>query len=103
MVKVGLHTKLKPGAESEYEAAHAEVWPEVLAGMRAVGITNWTIFRDGLDLFHYIECEDYDAAIAQLSEDPVDQRWQQKMQPLTETSHDLSGEGRDRMRLIFEL
>jgi L-rhamnose mutarotase len=102
-MKVGLHTRLKPGAEERYEAYHAAVWPEVLERIRAAGITRYLIFRDGLDLFHFIECEDYDRSIAQLAEDPVNLRWQAEMAPMMAIAHDFSGKSGDRLPLIFEL
>ena len=101
--KIGLHTRLKEGAVERYEQYHAAVWPEVLEGIRGAGVTRWIIFRDGLDLFHYVECEDYDKAMAELAKSPLDQRWQAEMAPLMEVAHDLSGAGGDRLRIIFEL
>jgi len=98
---VGLRTRLKPGMEEPYDAAHAAVWPEILAAQQAVGIKRWLIFRDGLDLFHSIECEDYEGAIAQLAQLPINQRWQAEMAQYTEVAHDYSGAASDRMRLIF--
>ena len=103
MMTVGLHTRLKAGVEERYDAAHAAVWPEILAGMRRVGITRWQIFRDGLDLFHVIECVDYDRAFAELARDPVNQRWQAEMAPMMAVAHDYSGGSRDRLPIIFEL
>ena len=50
-MKVGIHTRLKPGAVERYEQYHREVWPDVLAAIRRSGITEYLIFRDGLDLF----------------------------------------------------
>lgn len=100
---VGLHTRLKPGMEAEYDAAHAAVWPELLDAIRAAGVTRWLIFRDGLDLFHAIECDDYDGAIATLGRNPVNQRWQAEMARFTEVAHDYSGVSADRLPLIFEL
>ena len=102
-MKVGLHTRLKPGAEERYEEYHRNVWPEVLAANRRVGVTKYVIFRDGLDLFHYIECADFDRALAELASDPVNLRWQAEMAPMMEVAHDLSGSGGDRLRIIFEL
>jgi L-rhamnose mutarotase len=101
-VKVGLHTRLKPGAEQRYEQYHARVWPEVLAGIRAAGVRQWVIFRDGLDLFHYVECEDYDRAMAELARSEVDRRWQAEMAPLMEVAHDVGGGGGQLIK-IFEL
>jgi L-rhamnose mutarotase len=102
-MKVGLRTRLKPGAEERYEQYHAAVWPEILAGIRGAGVTKWVIFRDGLDLFHYVECEDYDRAMAELAKSEVDKRWQAEMAPMMEMAHDLSGSGGDKLRIIFEL
>lgn len=102
-MKIGLHTKLKAGAEERYEEYHRNVWPEVLAGIRSVGITKYVIFRDGLDLFHYIECDDYEHAIGELAKSPLNQRWEAEMAPMTTVAHDFSGKGSDRMSLIFDL
>src|SRR2546430_5078905 len=52
------------------EEYHRAVWPEVLEAIKRSGISRYFIFRDGLDLFHFIECDDYDRAIAQLAKDP---------------------------------
>lgn len=102
-MNVGLHTRLKPGAEERYEHAHQAVWPEILAAIRATGISKWLIFRDGLDLFHYIECQDYERAIAELARNPVNQRWQAEMAPMMAVAHDYSGSSSDRLPIIFEL
>jgi L-rhamnose mutarotase len=101
--RVGLHTRLRAGAETEYDALHRAVWPDVLDAIGRVGITRWLIFRDGLDLFHYVECDDYEAAIAELAADPVNVRWQAEVAPLMEKAHDYSGESSDRLPVIFDL
>ncbi|MDQ2942714.1 MAG: L-rhamnose mutarotase [Candidatus Dormibacteraeota bacterium] len=103
MTQVGLHTKLKPGAVEGYEEYHRAVWPDVLEAIRRVGITKYVIFRDGLDLFHYIECEDYARAIAELATDAVNIRWQAEMAPMMAVAHDFSGKSSDRLPMIFEL
>jgi L-rhamnose mutarotase len=102
-MEVGLHTRLKPGAEERYDEAHAAVWPEILEANRHAGIRTWLIFRDGLDLFHYIECDDYERAIAELSALPINQRWQAEMAPLMAVAHDYSGGASDRLPVIFRL
>ena len=102
-MNVGLHTRLKPGAEARYEEAHRAVWPEILAAIRVAGITKWLIFRDGLDLFHYIECEDYERAIAELARNPINERWQAEMAPMMAVAHDYSGASSDRLPIIFNL
>jgi L-rhamnose mutarotase len=102
-MNVGLHTRLKPGAEAEYDALHEAVWPEVLDAIGAAGVTKWRIYRDGLDLFHYIECQDYERTISELAELDVNRRWQAAVAPLMEAAHDYSGEGSDRLPLVFAL
>jgi L-rhamnose mutarotase len=102
-MEVGLHTRLRPGVEARYEEYHRAVWPDVLKAIQRVGITKYVIFRDGEDLFHYIECEDYDRAIADLARDPVNIRWQAEMAPMMAVAHDFSGESSDRLPLIFRL
>ena len=102
-MRVGIHTRLKPGEVERYEGYHRAVWPEVLAAIKRVGIHEYYIFRDGLDLFHYIECDDYERAIAELATDPVNIRWQAEMAPMMAVAHDYSGGSRDRMPLIFQL
>jgi L-rhamnose mutarotase len=102
-MQVGLHTRLKPGVEQRYEDYHRAAWPDVLEAIRRVGITKYVIFRDGLDLFHYIECADYDRAIADLAKDPVNIRWQAEMAPMMAVAHDFSGKSSDRLPIIFQL
>lgn len=102
-MEVGLHTRIKPGAEERYEQYHREVWPEVLNEIRRSGITKYVIFRAGLDLFHYIECEDYDRAMAEIAKDPSSMRWEAEIATMMAVTHDFSGEGSDRMKKIFEL
>jgi L-rhamnose mutarotase len=102
-MNVGLHTRLKPGSEARYEQAHQAVWPEILAAIRGAGVRKWLIFRDGLDLFHYIECDDYERAIAELARNPVNQRWQAEIAPMMAVAHDYSGRSSDRLPIIFEL
>jgi len=92
-VRVALHTRLRPGAEEAYEAAHREVPAELLAAIRSAGAREWTIWRSGLDLFHVIECEDYERLISELAALPVNVAWQARMAELLETVHDYGSEG----------
>lgn len=102
-MNVGIHTRLKQGAVERYEEYHRAVWPEVLEAIKRAGIRRYLIFRDGLDLFHFIECDDYDRAIAELAAEPVNVRWQAEMAPMMAVAHDYSGHSSDRLPLIFEL
>ncbi|HEU4426066.1 MAG TPA: L-rhamnose mutarotase, partial [Pilimelia sp.] len=59
MQRVALHTRLKPGREAEYDAVHAVIPAELDAALRAAGVRTWRIWRDGQDLFHVVEVDDY--------------------------------------------
>lgn len=102
-MQVGLHTRLKPGEEDRYESYHRAVWPEVIAAIEKAGITRYFIFRDGLDLFHFIECEDYERAIAEIAKDPTSMKWEAEIAQMMAVTHDFTGESTDRMRKIWEL
>ena len=69
--------------------------PALTAAIRAAGVTGWTIWRSGTDLFHLIDCEDYPAVLAELASQPVNIAWQARMAELLETAHDYSADGGD--------
>ena len=89
-MRIALHTRLKPGAEADYEAAHREVPPELVAAIRAAGAREWTIWRSGTDLFHVIDCTDYAALLAELADLPVNIAWQARMAEMLDVVHDYS-------------
>jgi L-rhamnose mutarotase len=97
---VGLRTQLKPGMEDAYEKAHAQVWPELLVAQRELGIERWLIFRDGVDLFHTVQCENFDQAVAALATLPIDQRWQAEMARYVVVASDGKGAAVERLRLV---
>jgi L-rhamnose mutarotase len=92
-MRVALHTRIKPGAEAAYEAAHREVPDELRQAIRRAGAREWTIWRSGLELFHVLECDDYGRLLAELSELPVNVAWQARMAELLETVHDYGPAG----------
>ena len=50
--------ELKPGNEAIYRQKHDEIWPEMVETLHRFGIRNYSIFRRGLTLFAYLECDD---------------------------------------------
>jgi len=98
---IGLRTRLRPGMEEAYEGAHAEVWPELVAVQRELGIHHWHIFRHGEELFHMVECDDFDRASAALAVHPIDQRWQAEMARYVVAADDARGAAVDRLRLVY--
>ena len=102
MERIALHTRLKPGREQEYEDVHAVIPRELDAALRAAGVTDWRIWRDGRDLFHLVECEDYRGMRDQLREHPANVPWQARMAELLEVADDYGGTDRG-LRLVWEL
>jgi L-rhamnose mutarotase len=76
-VRMASVIRLRPEKEAEYRALHADAWPSVLAKLREVHVSNYSIFlRDGL-LFSYLEYggDDFEADMAAVAADPETQRW----------------------------
>ncbi|MEC3915880.1 L-rhamnose mutarotase [Nocardia sp. CDC160] len=101
-MRIALHTRLKPGSEAEYEAAHRAVPAELVAAIRAAGATEWTIWRSGTDLFHVIDCESYDKLLGELAGLPVNIEWQRHMATFLAVPHDYS-DGDAGLPVVWEL
>jgi len=74
--------RVRPDRIDDYVAAHRDVWPEMLEALRGAGIRNYTIFRDGNQVFGYFEADDLEAAARFLADQPVCTRWQDAMAEL---------------------
>jgi L-rhamnose mutarotase len=92
-MRIALHTSVRADRVDEYERAHAAVPVELTDEIRAAGVTGWTIWRSGTDLFHVIDCADYPAMLAALRDSPVNATWQARMAELLDTPHDYSAAG----------
>jgi len=92
-MRVALHTKVRGDRIAQLEAAHRKVPAELSDAIRAAGATSWTIWRSGTDLFHLVECDDYQKMLAELEKLPVNIAWQARMTQLLDVTHDYLGEG----------
>ena len=45
--------QLRRGSEAVYDTAHAQIWPELIAEMRAGGVETFVIYRSGLEVFAF--------------------------------------------------
>lgn len=102
MQTVAVHTRLRAGAEQEYEARHERIPDPLDARLRAAGVHSWRIWRDGRDLFHVIEVDDYRAMRRALAADPVNVSWQERMAQLLDVVDDYSGDD-DGLPLVWAL
>jgi L-rhamnose mutarotase len=74
--------RVKPERIDDYVAAHERVWPEMLQALREAGIRNYSIFRDGNQVFGYFEADDLSKAADYLDGQEVSARWQDAMADL---------------------
>lgn len=102
MQRIALHTRLAPGMEEEYERVHAVIPTDLDAALREAGVHAWRIWRDGRDLFHVVEVEDYQRMRHFLSDHPANVPWQARMAALLEVEDDYSGDDSG-IGLVWEL
>jgi L-rhamnose mutarotase len=99
--RVAFVLRVRPDRIDEYVAAHRNVWPEMLDALRAAGIHNYSIFRDGNQVFGYFETEDIAATERYLASQEVVGRWQDAMADLLEER--VPDEGPPSLEEIFRL
>jgi len=102
MQRIALHTRLKPGKEEEYEKVHAVIPEDLDAALREAGVRAWRIWRDGQDLFHVVEVEDYQRMRTLLRDHPANVPWQARMAELLAVEDDYSGDDMG-IPLVWEL
>jgi L-rhamnose mutarotase len=78
----------KPGYEEEYKKRHLAVYPELEAALKEAGISNYSIFMDGKQLYAYLETDDFNRSMKLLAEHPANQRWQAYMSDIMVTDQD---------------
>ena len=80
-MRYALHSLVREGHESGYDDTHATIPDDLVATFARVGITDWTIWRSGRDLFHLVESDDLPAALDALEGDPANTAWQATIGP----------------------
>ena len=104
MPRVAFRLRIKPGKEEAYDIAHKNVWPALLAKLREVGISDYSIFRRDQEVILVMHVNDFDAAWTALEQDPINLKWQQEMSALFEPTTGLKpGERFPMMNEVFYL
>jgi len=86
MKRIGFLLKVRQDKLAEYKQHHTAVWAEMLDALRRTGWHNYSIFarKDGL-LFGYFETPDsFQAALAGMSQEEINTKWQEFMSPYFE-------------------
>jgi L-rhamnose mutarotase len=96
-----------PALIARYRTEHANAWPEVLARLREVGVTEMKIFLLGRRMFMYCETRDgFDPAtdFNRSNDDPTYRRWDELMRTMQERVGEAKpGEWWAMMQLVFDL
>ena len=100
--RLALHTRLRPDAIATYEAEHEVIPADLDAALRDAGVTSWRIWRDGVDLFHDVECDDIARMWSFLDRHPANIPWQQQISRLLDLNVDYST-GDSALHLVWEL
>ena len=101
--RIGFTMRVLPGQEAEYRRRHEAVWPELLADLRAAGARNYSIFLRGLDLFAYLEVDDFDRFTRQMGGSEANARWQAEMAELIDPLTDPATGFHTRIPEVFHL
>jgi L-rhamnose mutarotase len=77
---------------AEYEALHADPWPEMMAAIEEAGMRNYSGFRRGGSVVYYGEFyPDMDTAFARIGQTEVNGRWGQAFEGIITTITDAQG------------
>jgi L-rhamnose mutarotase len=79
MQRIAFLMRIQPGTEEEYQHRHDQIWPQMLAELKAAGCHNYSIFRSDLHLFAYLEVEDLDRYRMHLAASEVAAKWESYM------------------------
>lgn len=76
MERILFSMEIRPGTEAEYKRRHDEIWPEMVQILREAGISNYSLFRRGTEIFGYAECvPDAETAFNAAGATEVNRRW----------------------------
>jgi L-rhamnose mutarotase len=90
--QIALHTVLKPGRETDYDAVHRVIPAELVTALVENGVADWRIWRAGQHVFHLVDVRDYRAMRAGLRDLPVNVAWQEQIAELFDVADDYSGD-----------
>ena len=68
------------GKKEEYIKRHNNIWPELVALLKEAGISNYSIWITGNEVFGYYECEKgAEYAAKKQAESPIVDKWNEYM------------------------
>jgi L-rhamnose mutarotase len=78
-MRYAFHLIIDKNKANEYDERHKNVWESLKAVIKEAGVKNYSIFRDGADVFGYWECENLEETIKKINNSVVNTQWQMYM------------------------
>jgi L-rhamnose mutarotase len=104
MEKYAWKAVIKEGCKEEYQRRHDNIWPELVEVLKNAGISNYTIWNTGNELFGYYECDKgVDFAAKKQSESPVVKKWDEYMKDILIMETDPVTKAQPMLIKVFEL
>ena len=76
MERICFYFEIFEGMEDEYKKRHDQIWPELVADIKAAGFHNYSLFRRGTLVVGYAECEpDVASAFAAMGSSEANVKW----------------------------
>ena len=93
---------VKEGRLEEYIKRHDEIWQEMKDVLASAGITNYTIWNVGNELFGYYECQKgIEFAAKVQAESPVVDKWNEYMKDVMTMEFDPETGAQPKLRKVF--
>lgn len=104
MEKYAWKATIKENSFEEYKRRHDEIWPEMLEVLREAGITNYTIWNVGNELFGYYECKKGVSFAANVqSQSDIVAKWDQYMSDILIMESDPITHAQPLLTKVFEM
>ncbi len=84
-MRYAFHLTINKGMEDQYDRRHADVWNDMKDMLKTSGVRNYSIFRDGIHIFGYWECDDLNSTLAHIRSSEANVRWQKYMSDVIAT------------------
>jgi L-rhamnose mutarotase len=79
MQRIAFEMSIRPGTQDEYRRRHQQVWPDLLADLKAAGCHNYSIFLRDTRLLAYMEVDDFQRFLAHMAASEADKKWEDVM------------------------
>ncbi|WP_341976409.1 L-rhamnose mutarotase [Microbacterium sp. LWO13-1.2] len=91
-MRIALHSVIVDGSIDQYRSRHARIPDDLRALFAEAGIHDWTIWRSGRNLFHVVDCADFDRAMSVVESAPANAAWQKDIGRFVEGFYGPDGE-----------